>query len=240
MGPHFRHTSFPIWRSCRQTTWPSYDGAFKYASLTIGLYSSVTSAGLPVPLKAGMMATRRQITFGIATAVCITAASTPLIDTLDHLHKCLECDSMPAISLLDTNDSKAGPRHPLASVGAQVQPVNLNVPFYTVESANMSLTDLSAAQAVEMLCARDITAVGQHVMSQPWHCLPRTAFISHSRALTLVGMVQVQYASALLAKASEYECLNVWSQIDAARVRAGMRALSVLGSQCCFICLRPV
>lgn len=75
----------------------------------------------------------------------------------------------------------------MPTVGAQVVPINLDVPLYTPEAANMSLTDLSAAQAVQMLCARDVTAV--------------------------------QYASALLAKAQQWECVNAWSEVDAARVR---------------------
>ena len=61
---------------------------------------------------------------------------------------------------------------------------------------NMSLTDLSAAQAVEMLCARDITAV--------------------------------QYASALLAKAQEWECINAWAEIDPAKVQTASNALAFL------------
>ncbi|EIE21247.1 amidase signature enzyme [Coccomyxa subellipsoidea C-169] len=58
--------------------------------------------------------------------------------------------------------------------------------MFSETAVNMSLTDLSAAQAVEMLCARDITAV--------------------------------QYASALLAKAQEWECINAWAEIDPAKV----------------------
>ncbi|CAL8466175.1 g5711 [Coccomyxa elongata] len=69
---------------------------------------------------------------------------------------------------------------------SQVLPVNLNVPLFSDSAVNMSLTDLSASQAVDMLCARDVTAV--------------------------------QYASALLAKAQEWECINAWSDINPARV----------------------
>jgi len=72
------------------------------------------------------------------------------------------------------------------SAGCQVLPVNLDVPLFSKGAVNMSLTDLSAAQAVEMLCARDITAM--------------------------------QYASASLAKAHEWECINAWSEIDPAKV----------------------
>jgi hypothetical protein len=70
--------------------------------------------------------------------------------------------------------------------GSQVLPVNLNVPLFSETAVNMSLTDLSATQAVDMLCNRDITAV--------------------------------QYASALLAKAQEYECINAWAEINPAKV----------------------
>ena len=76
---------------------------------------------------------------------------------------------------------------------AQVVPIVLdNLPLFVSEAANMSLTDLSAVQAVEMLCNRDITAV--------------------------------QYASASLAKAREWECINAWSEIDPARVRCSSQA----------------
>ena len=76
-----------------------------------------------------------------------------------------------------------------AQVTYGVVPIALdNSPLFVPEAANMSLTDLSAVQAVEMLCSRDISAV--------------------------------QYASALLAKAREWACINAWSEIDPARVRS--------------------
>ena len=68
--------------------------------------------------------------------------------------------------------------------------------MFSETAVNMSLTDLSAAQAVEMLCARDITAV--------------------------------QYASALLAKAQEWECINAWAEIDPAKVKTVLECPCVL------------